>query len=210
VSRNLPQDICGPGGVRVTRVAGSDYMSRVTVPDVYPRNADPFRPAAAGSPGCVPGGPLPPPAFDLRCLTSPAQRPMVTQRATNYQLTVPAAPNAIALANSRFECDSIVLDVPSTAANSVFYGYGSNVSSTNGLEVQPGLPILIEPPNTREMWEIQRQLEFIAALLARQAGVACLPPYRAPRVVFNANEWFLTASAGTVISVMLFFIPELQ
>jgi hypothetical protein len=211
MARN-PNEFCGPGGIRVTRVSGSDYMARATMPDVYPREEDPFRPPPALDPGCsvLPGGGLPPGVQILQCLTMPAQRPNVIQRATNFQVTVPVAPNSIAFTNSRFECDSMLLDLPSTAANSAFWGYGSTVTAANGIEIQAGQPILIEPENTREMWEIQRTLEFIAALLARDRGVPCLPPFRAPRVVFNANEWFLTTTVAVTMSIMLFHVPELQ
>jgi len=211
MSRN-PTDICGPGGTRITRVNGVDYLSRVTMPDVYPRQEDPFRPPPGGDPGCtVPGGGMPPPGVNLlNCLTLPAQRPVAVQRATNYQILVPAAPNTIPISNSRFECDSFVLDVPSTAANSAFVGYGSGVTAANGLEIQVGQPILIEPENVRELWELQRQLEFIAAMLAEARGVPCLAPFRTPRVVFNVNEWFLTATVAVTMSVILFHVPELQ
>lgn len=187
-----------------------DWLSRQTVPDMYPRNDDPFRPPNAPGADCQPCPPGTRPIFDVLKLTQPGPRPVVVQRAVNMQITVPVAPAVIQITNNRFECDSMVLDVASTAGQSVFFGYGSGVTTTNGLEIQPGLPILIEPENTREMWEIQRQLEFIAAILAHQAGLPALNQYRAPRVVFNAAEWFLTSTVATVMSVMLFSIPELQ
>ena len=187
-----------------------DYLSRNTMPDVYPRTTDPFAPDPMPGTDCQPCPPGTTSIFDLLKLTMPGERPRVFQRAVNMQVTVPAAPAVIAVTNNRFECDSFLLDVPSTAANSVFFGYGAGVTTTNCLEVQAGTPILIEPENTREQWELQRQLEFIAAMLAELRGYPTLGQYRAPRVVFNAGEYFLTATAATVMSVILFSIPELQ
>jgi len=214
MSRKPPnvQTVCGPGGVPIRRATYDvDYMSRQTMPEVYPRETDPFRPPPAPDPGCTLPPGLPPALVNLaQCFTTPATRPTSVQRAANFQITVPAAPATISLANGRFECDSMLLDIPSTGANSAFIGYGAGVSTTNGIEIQPGLPFLLQPDNTREMWEIQRQLEFIAAMFAADRGIPCLAPYKAPRVVFNASEWFLTTTVAVVMSVTLFLVPELQ
>lgn len=191
---------------------GSDWLSRATIPDVYPRREDPFKPASLPVPEYAPGGgewteeALGPDLY--QALTLPSTRPSVYQRAVNTQLLVGVAP--LSLVNNRFECDSIVINVPSTAANSVFLGYGSAVSVTSGLEIRPGLPMVIEPENTREMWELQRTLEAMAAMMAQDRGMTPLPPFKAPRVVFNAAEYFLVTTVAVTVSIMMFYIPEMQ
>jgi hypothetical protein len=164
--------------------------------------------AAGGAiaPAALPGASQQTPAdFGL---TQPAERPQVYQRALNFQLSVNTVPQP--LTNTTFPCETIVLDVISTAANSVFFGYGSSVSLTSGIEIRPGLPVALSPDNSREQWELQRSLELIAALLASDRGVTLPAPYKAPRVVFDANDYFVVASATTALSVMLFYVPELQ
>lgn len=192
---------------------GSDWLSRVVIPDVYPRKSDPFKPASLPQPEYAPpdgeGSEELSYGADLyRNITSPAARPAVYQRAFNIQLTAGVAP--VPIINNRFDCDSMVIDVGSTAANSVFFGYGSSVSLTSGLECRPGLPINVTPENTRELWELQRCLEAMAAIMANDRGMTPLPPFRAPRVVFNAAEYFLVAAANTTVAVMLFYVPEMQ
>lgn len=202
---------CGPAGNLIQHVIGSDYLSRQTMPDVYPRRSDPFRPAAEGNPGCkYPPGQIPPGYELLQCLTMPAQRPVVIQRATSTSVVAPVTPNAIAVQNSRFECDSMLFDVISTAANSATLGFGSTVTPGNGIEIQPGIPIILIPDNTRELWELQRVLEYIAAMMAADRGLPCLPMYRAPRVCFDASNWFLTATVAVTVAITLFHVPQDQ
>jgi len=192
----------------------SDWLSRVNLPDLYPRRDDPFRPAG----GTVPPGA--PPASMLSeveteipnvwdgWLTMPATRPIVYQRALNYQLT--AGVNPVPLMNGAFQCDTIILDVLSTAANSVFFGYGSAITTGSGIEIRAGLPIAISTDNNREQWEIQRLLEVIAGMIAAERGYSPLGPFKAPRVIFNCNEYFVVAAAPTTVRVMLFTVPEYQ
>lgn len=193
-----------------------DWLSRVTIPDLYPRKEDPFRPG----PGIMP---MDAPAASMLSaeemieinvwqdwLTQPGARPVVYQRALNFQLSVTATPQP--LSNGQFQCDTIILDVASTAANSVFYGYGSGVTTTSGIEVRAGLPHSLQPDNQREMWEIQRLLEAIAAMIAAERGYPALGAFRAPRVVFNSNDYYIVGPAGTTttVAVMMFLIPEMQ
>lgn len=196
------------------QAAVSDWISRVTVPDMYPRREDPFRPPAAIIPPGAPGAFGAPPVegvegVDLFAeITRPGMRPYVYQRGINYQLTANVTP--IPLMPSRFEVDTVVLDVFSTAANSIFWGYGSSVSVNSGQEVRPGLPITIAPENTREQWELQRCLEMLALIHAEERGLPTLGQYRAPRVVLDASNLFIVAAAATAVSVLLFLVPEQQ
>lgn len=211
-----------PGGFKASPLT-DDWVSRLNLVDMYPRKSDPFVGPNAQTPLTAPPASLGDPmnqgipgagAVDdiySGWLTSPGPRPVVYQRAFNSQLTPGAlALPTVPLTSQQFQCDSMVIAVPSTAANSVFFGYGSQITTGSGLEVQPGLPIIIEPENTRELWELQRMLEVIAAMVAAERGWNPLGPYRAPRVAFNANEYYLTAAAPTPMSIMLFFIPEMQ
>lgn len=194
----------------------TDWLSRVTIPDVYPRKDDPFRPGVVSIPGLteqqiIEAASPPPEVLEgLEAdLTTPGQRPFVFQRATTFVINLIAnTPQAI-MAN-QFACDSMLLNVYSTAANSVFFGFGNAVTPTTGIEIRPGIPVLLEPENVREQWEVQRVLEYIAALLATQTGAPALGHYRAPRVVFDASDWFLVAAANTAIAVTLFYVPEMQ
>jgi hypothetical protein len=141
-------------------------------------------------------------------LTSPGSRPAVFQRALNFSIAANTTP--VPLMNQDTPCDSMVINVYSTAANSVFFGFGSGITTTSGIEIRAGLPVVVAPDNTREMWEIQKSLEYIAALMAYDRGLPALGPYRAPRVVFNAKDYFVVASAATAVSIMLFYVPEQQ
>src|SRR6185436_13485312 len=133
------------------------------------------------------------------------------QRAVNLSFSITDAARPIT--NQQFAADTFIIDVPSTALNSVFFGFGSFVTAGSGIEIQPGLPVAITPENTREQWEIQRVLEAIAAMISAERGWNPIGPFRAPRVVFNANEYYLVGDgtgATTAASVMVFTVPEMQ
>lgn len=191
-----------------------DWLSRVNIPDVYPRRDDPFRPSAA----VIPAGA--PPASMLSAeqlvsanvwddwLTTPGTRPIVYQRALNYQVTANTTP--VPLTNGNMQVETIILDVDSTVGNSVFFGYSSSITTGSGIEVRPGLPVTLTVDNVREQWETQRVLEAIAGMIAAQGGYNGLGSYRAPRVVFDASDFFVVAASATTVRVMLFLTPEYQ
>jgi len=191
-----------------------DWISRVIIPDMYPRRDDPFRPGAGYVPEGAPPASMVGPDSIVSVnvwdgwLTLPGTRPIVYQRAISYQLTADVV--AVPLMNGGFQCETIVLDVLSTAANSVFFGYGSGITTTSGIEIRAGLPITLSTENGRENWELQRVLEAIGGMIASVLGVAPLGVYRAPRVIFNANEYFVIATAPTTVRVMLFPTAEYQ
>lgn len=189
---------------------GPDWLSRQIVPDLYPRKSDPFRPAGAVPPETAPWGGVGAEETSefYAQLTTPGGRPFVTQRALNYSITAGVAP--VPLMNQDAYCDAFVVDVYSSAANSVFLGFGQGVTVLSGIEVRVGLPLMLSTDNTREQWELQRALDFMAAALALQAGLPPQGTYRAPRVVYNARDWFVVAAAPTAVSVQLFYVPELQ
>ncbi len=131
-------------------------------------------------------------------ITPPGPRPVRYQSALNFQILVQAN-RPVSLTSGQFAAETIVVDVISTAANSVFFGYGSQISPSSGIEVRPGLPLSITADDYREQWELQRPLEMLAA----SAGWQILP-FRASRNVFDASQFFLVAAADTTVAVMLF------
>lgn len=191
-----------------------DWLSRVIIPDMYPRRDDPFRPSAGSVPqGAPPASMVGPEALTSVNLwdgwyTSPAMRPVVYQRALNFQIT--ANTTAVPLTSGSFQCDTMVLDVESTVGNSVFFGFGNGITTTSGIEIFPGFPLTITPENTREPWELQRLLEAIAGMIGSALNVMPMGTYRAPRVIFNANDYYVIAASSTTVRVMLFMVPEYQ
>lgn len=144
-------------------------------------------------------------------LTAPGVRPVVYQKAVNYSISVGTTPvNLLNNQPGKMDCDSFLIDCPSSAGNSVFFGYGSGVTTTSGIEIRPGLPQFFSPDNVREPWELQRCLEYIAGIIGRWFRFPTLDSYRAPRVVVDAGQWYLVATTTTTIAVMLFQVPEQQ
>lgn len=193
------------------RIYKSDWLSRVTIPDMYPRREDPYVPPIM-SPQVIPPASIGssqtpgPQAGIFDQLTQPGSRPYSYQRAVNFSLTV--GTTFVPLMNQRFECDTILINVPSSALQSVFFGWGSAISTTSGEEIRPGNPQAFSPDNVREYWELQRPLEMIATMMATQMGAPTTSPYRTSRIVFNANEYGLISTANTVVAVMLFYIVD--
>lgn len=191
-----------------------DWIGRVNLPDVYPRRDDPFRPSVGAIPQDAPAASMISSEEMIavnvwdQWLTTPGTRPIVYQRALNFQITANVQP--IPLTNGSFQCETIILDVLSTLGASVFFGYGNGVTVNSGIEVRPGLPIVLSTENTREQWEIQRSLEAIAGMIAGERQYNALGPFRAPRVVFSAADYFVVAAGAVACRVMLFPTPEYQ
>lgn len=195
-----------------------EYFNRVILADVYPRKEDPFRPGRGAIPGGAPAASMVSPeelaaiqsgqAPIQLLLTPPGQRPVVFQTAANISLSVGTTPTAFQ--NSQYQCDGFMVSVDNTLTTSVFIGYGSGVTVLSGIEVQPGIPQLFAPDNNREMWELQRGIEQIAAMMALFLGYSPLDTYRAPRVVFDASKFYAVATATVNASIMLFNVPEQQ
>jgi hypothetical protein len=188
----------------------TDWLSRVNIPDMYPRRDDPFQPGASIPPATAPPASLvaePEVSEALASITQPGSRPYAYQDAINYTISV--GTTAVPLLNTTFPVDAILIDVPSTAVNGCFFGRGS-ISTGSGVEVRAGIPAFFRADNTRELWEVQRLLEFIAGMLAADRGIDPLPTFRARRVVFDASKYSLVATATVTVAVMLFYIPEQQ
>jgi len=183
------------------------YFARNILVDVYPRKDDPFRPSSASGAPSETDTVSTVQTLTSGFITPPGQRPYVYQRGVSFNFTAGVA--ALPINANRYEVDSVIVDVPSTAANSVFMGF-AGVTITSGLEVRPGLPIEWATDNTREQWELQRAMELIASLLAMKEGGAPLTTYRPPRVVYNLADIFIVAAAPTAISITVFNVPEQQ
>lgn len=193
-----------------------DWAGRILYPDIYPRKDDPFQPPAAGVPLDAPAASQLAPQQSVSVdvyspwVTEQGVRPVVYQRALNFQLAVGLTP--IQITNGQFQCDAIVVDNPSSNGNSVFFGYGSGITATSGIEIFPGVPLVFSPTNSRIQWEIQRAIESIAAMMADQLGYGAVGKGRDPRVAINANEYSLVGPVAgpTTVAIMLFLIPEMQ
>jgi hypothetical protein len=205
----------------------SSHDPRRDLVDKYPRGEDPFRPQGyTSTSGGIPPASINDPGRSM--LTTPdifrawrvrpRTRPFVYQHELTFGLTVPDVNgNPVPIMPSPFQADAFIIDVASTAANSVFYAANNAVTTATGLEIRAGLPQFFGADNTRELWELQTRLEDIAGLLstmlAVMTGGAQLEPPEPlipPRVVFNMADRYLTAAASTVVSVTLFLVPEQQ
>jgi hypothetical protein len=189
-----------------------DWLSRVVIPDLYPRREDPLRPVPAVQPDMAPAASMlsdePPPGDFTAILTPAGARPLIVQDALNYSIPL-AANTATPLVNRAMMVDAIGINVPSTAALSAFFGRGA-VTNVSGWEVRPGLPQVFRADNNREMWELQTPLEYIAAMLAGDRNGAQLRNYKAPRVAWDASQYSLFATGALTVAIMLFYIPVQQ
>ena len=97
--------------------------------------------------------------------------------------------------------DSIIISVPTAAANVIFWGDASvNAALNNGLEIKPGVPINISINNERQLYEIQAPL----------IDTTCpAVPESIPFVCWDPSTIYLTAIAPTSIGVILFPRPYL-
>lgn len=185
-----------------------NLIERYVNVDIHPDRTDPLlgrgiRTQILGPDGAEPGTPNP----DVKELswTRPGQRPFVYQMAANVNLTATVAPQPIM--PTSFASDGVVISVPS-GGNPVFFGFGSGIGPTSGIQVAANQPILFAPENNRELWEIQRVLEALYGLLSQGQS---LPQFKSPRVVMDLNQWYHCCSSGTqAFSAMAIFIPEMQ
>jgi len=190
-----------------------DWLSRVTIPDVYPRRDDPFRPSVGEIPSTAPPASMETPAglvpnIWTDWVTTPGTRPVVYQRALNYQVTANVTP--VPLTNGAMQCETIVLNIDSASTPNAFFGFGNSITIGSGIEIRAGIPLVFDLNQDREQWELQRSVEAIAAMLAAQFGVTGLGYYRAPRVVFDASDYFVVAASAVTVRLMIFTTPEFQ
>lgn len=185
--------------------------------DRYPRDADPNRPSVGRvtvrtTPMQSPRDPQTQVSMMADIFRNwrvrPSQRPLVYQRKLNISIPLTAVP--VAIMNQTFPCDAFIINNPSTNASSIFWG-DQSVQATNGMEIQPGLPVLLSTSNTRQLWEVQNALKDLAAIMAGRQGIDPPQEELSPRVVFDMNDQYLVSpAANQTVSVMFFFVPELQ
>lgn len=192
----------------MTQTYQPTWWERATNPDLVTRGLN----VGAGSPSQAPdfnapdsaypgAKPLPP------WLTQPSMRPTVTQRLLNFNVI--ANTPAVPISNGRLDAIGIIFNVYSTAAASAFWG-AAGVSVTTGIEVRPGIPATYSLDQTREQWELQRQLEHIGAMIAAATNNVVMGPYMAPRVIIDLSQIYLASAAALSVSIVAFLPPELQ
>lgn len=129
------------------------------------------------------------------------QRQIIAQQFTTFSITVPivAAPISGALQLQSL-IDSFAISVPSTAANSIFFG-SDGVTVTTGLELLAGTTsMFIVEHGGRQIYEVQEPVLKIAA------AVKCfdVAPEGIPFVCWDLSQIFLIAAAPTVVSIAAF------
>ena len=98
--------------------------------------------------------------------------------------------------------DSFVLNLYSTAANSIFLG-GSTVTTTTGLEIVPGSLVLFRIDQVRKMYEITMPLRRIQDKLACDDALENFQE-QAPFTCFNLANIYAVAAAATNLTLMPF------
>jgi hypothetical protein len=183
------------------------WWERGTMPDLITRGLN----VGAGSPTTAPDYNAPDSAYSAvpvqPWLTQPAMRPSVTQRLLNFNVV--ANTPAVPLSNGRVEAIGVIFNVYSTAAASAFWG-ANGVTVTTGIEIRPGFPAVYTIDQVREQWELQRQLEHIAAMIAAYTQNTIMGPFMAPKVIIDLSQVYVAAAAALSVSVIAFLPPELQ
>lgn len=122
------------------------------------------------------------------------QRNTVSQRLNQFVIPVltTAVPlNTSAQYQSAF-VDSFLLCVYSTAANSVFFG-DSTVLTTTGMEIPTGVTVQFSVDNERPRYELQDPLLRMAA----QATCQAVDAFGIPFIYWDLSQLFLIAAANT-------------
>ena len=184
------------------------WLERSTNPDLITRGLM----VGAGAPTTAPDYSAPDGAYVSQqslapYLTAPAMRPSVLQRFIN--LNVIANTPAVPISPGRLESIGVIMNVYSTAAASAFWG-PNGVTVTSGIEIRPGVPAPLTLDQDREQWELQRQLEHIAAMIAALTGQEGMGPYKAPKVVLDLSLIYLAAAAPLAVTIVAFLPPEMQ
>lgn len=130
------------------------------------------------------------------------KRPILAQRFQSYALLVGVGATPLNTswqqANLSGLYDAFIISVPLAAANGVFLGDASiSAILTNGLEILPGIPIMLSIDNERQLYEIQAPL----------VDQACTVPESIPFIAWSPAEIYLVAVAPTTIGIILFSAP---
>ena len=132
-----------------------------------------------------------------------ASRIPLEQTGNNYALSVTNAPQA--LLNSRTLNDMIkswILCNFNSNVNSIWWGFGPNVTTLSGVEVTPGSAPIITIEQMRQLYELQDPERQIATQATCQQAV----DIKIPVLAFNfQNIYFITSVAGPVACSALIF-----
>lgn len=191
----------------MTNTYNPTYWERATMPDLVTRGLNVGSGAPTVAPDTAAGESVYNPIPIEPWLTQPAQRPSVMQRFVNFNMI--ANTPAVPISNGRFEAIALIFNVYSTAGASAFWG-PSGVTVLTGIEIRPGIPATASLEQVREQWELQRQLEHIAAMIASQTSSGMMGPFKAPKVVFDLSQIFIASAAALSVSILAFLPPELQ
>ena len=135
-------------------------------------------------------------------------RDVVYQPFQPTNITVGTTP--VALGTQNQIVDAMIISLLSSAANSVFIGKDSSVTTSNGFPIEAGTSIGIGTDNQSQMYEIRAAIENLTALIAATFASSVPPPesLAAPRLVFRLSDFYLVAAANTTVNLMFFFPPE--
>jgi hypothetical protein len=127
------------------------------------------------------------------------RRPILSQDfyPTSVLVNVQPTPLATTFQQSQTQTlyDAFIISVPKARANPIVLG-GPNVDAvkSNGLEILPGVPVMLSIENTRQLYEVQAPL----------VDEACLLPEAIPFVVWDVSTVYLIAVAPTMVGVIFF------
>lgn len=128
------------------------------------------------------------------------KRAVLAQRFRPYAILVGIKPTPLNVsfqqANISGLYDAFIISVPKAAANGVFLGDASiSAALNNGLEILPGVPIMLSIDNERQLYEIQGPLVD---------KLCVVPPEAIPFVAWDVSTIYLAAVAPTSVGVLLF------
>jgi hypothetical protein len=186
---------------------------RVLIPDKYPRDIDPLRPAASSY------APELERDFDARGYGTRNElsafagrvgfgsRPITYRRFVTYQITAGTTP--MPLLNQNSEVETIVIQVPETASVPAFVG-GQSVNTVSGVRLNAGRGVILTEDNDRRNTEIMQRQDEQTMLLSLMAQAQWEPPPidTTPVTVLNPNDFYVMASLSRAVNVWLFFVPE--
>lgn len=129
------------------------------------------------------------------------QRPLLKQDFTTFALSVGVNGTPI---NSQMQLtamvDTIAICVPSTAANSVFFGADQGVTTASGLELLPSTTSAFRIAQMRQLYELQYPLQDLknAAMCKVSIGEEI------PVIVWDVSQIYLVAAGVTTVSIAVF------
>ena len=127
------------------------------------------------------------------------KRPLIGQQFRTFSFAVGVTPLPIAPDVDLTKLITTFVISNPIAGASVYFGNGG-VSTTTGLEIQPGTAPVFEVAQTRQLYELQGPLlDINAAMQCRRMEAEPLP-----FVVWDMTQVFLVAAAATTVSIGLF------